>query len=470
MSRDASVRVRFAPSPTGHLHIGGLRTALSNWLFARHNGGTFIVRIEDTDRERSQYEYEQAIIQGLAWCGIESNEPLVRQSDRNDRYVNMLQTLEQNGNVYRCFCTESELRQRGCYNEFGMHYDGYCRTHDQERDAPFVLRFKVPDELTKIEFDDRIRGTISVSRDLIDDFICARTDGSPVYNFVVVIDDADMKITHVIRGEDHISNTPKQILLYQACGFDLPEFAHLPMILGSSGQRLSKRDAATSVFEYREQGYLPEALLNYLARLGWSHGDQEVFSLQELIELFSLEAIGKKGAIFDTEKLTWLNGVYIKKTDPAVLADLIKELNSEAYARISFSHDQLIALCILYSSRVNTVTDLLHVISRLTVAPQAWDTHDIQKWTSEQTVSQISTVVEVIAQVAPWKRDVLADALKAYMRSHGLKMPVIAQPIRLALTGGADSPGVFDLVSVLGKEESIVRLQAFVRFLDQSHK
>ena len=281
------VRVRFAPSPTGHLHIGSLRTALFNWLFARHIQGTFLLRIEDTDIERSKAEYTQSIMGSLAWCGLTPDEPVVIQSDRIKEHQRVAQQLIKEGKAYRCICTPQEVEQRiqaqsGDDHSFAK-YDGTCRDAGHDGSKPSVIRFKIG-AIHDVSFDDIIRGPIRVNTQELDDFIIIRSDGTPMYNFVVVVDDAFMRITHVIRGEDHIPNTIKQILLYQACNYQLPQFAHLPMILGPSGEKLSKRDGAVSALEYKHNGYLPDALINYLARLGWAHGDQEIFTRQELIE------------------------------------------------------------------------------------------------------------------------------------------------------------------------------------------
>src|ERR1700733_99493 len=302
MSVPGSVRVRFAPSPTGHLHIGGMRSAIFNWLFARHNNGSFLLRIEDTDRERSKQEYTDSILASFAWMRIDWDEPVVIQSERAKRHQEVAQKLYAQGKAYYCICTPEQVQDRlAAQSGFDinfMKYDGLCRNASHTKGA---LRFKIPDDITEVTFHDLIRDTITIGIDQLDDFILVRSDGTPMYNFVVVVDDADMKISHVIRGEEHIANTPKQILLYQACGFPLPYFAHLPMILGPDGNKLSKRDAATGVFEYKQLGYIPDPLFNYLVRLGWSHGDQEIFTREEVIQFFDLAHVGKKGAIFDQQ-------------------------------------------------------------------------------------------------------------------------------------------------------------------------
>ena len=324
------VHVRFAPSPTGHLHIGGLRTAIFNWLFARHNNGAFLVRIEDTDKERSKPEYEHSILESLSWMGITTDEPITIQSARDAEHKKLIEKLIDEGKAYKCYCSLEDLVARLGYQEH-QKYDGFCKTHTPDDPSkPYVVRFAVPRDKPTISFNDLIRGTVTFDFDQFDDFIIARSDSAPTYNFVVVVDDEDMNITHVIRGEDHISNTPKQIMLYHALGYQLPIFAHIPLILGPAGNRLSKRDAATSVLQYKQAGYLPAAFFNYLVRLGVAHGDQEVFSKEELVSLFKVKEVGKKSTIFDIQKLTWLNGVYIRKASPTNLLLAIDSMEKGA--------------------------------------------------------------------------------------------------------------------------------------------
>ena len=315
-----SIRVRFAPSPTGHLHIGGLRTAFFNWLFARHNNGVFLLRIEDTDVERSTKEYLDSILATFDWVNLPSDEPIVIQSQRIAEHTALIAQLLKEGKAYRCYCSQEQVAERykgqGSGDEF-IKYDGRCRNAAEQPGVPAAIRFALPAGRTTVAFDDLIRGRVEVGIDQLDDFIIARSDGTPMYNFVVVVDDAHMRISHIIRGEEHISNTPKQLLLYEALGFPVPFFAHTPMILGPDGNKLSKRDAATSVLEYRQEGYLPDALLNYLVRLSWAHGDQEIFTREELISYFTLDHVGKKGAIFDPQKLSWVNSVYMRAKDSA---------------------------------------------------------------------------------------------------------------------------------------------------------
>ncbi|MGB1581667.1 MAG: glutamate--tRNA ligase, partial [Nevskiales bacterium] len=315
-----SLTTRFAPSPTGYLHVGGARTALYSWLYARHHGGRFVLRIEDTDRERSTPESIQAILDGMAWLGLDSDAEPVYQTQRFDRYAEVMQKLLDEGKAYRCYCTREEIdemREQAMARKEKPRYDGRCRDRSEPREGVEpVIRFKNPTE-GEVVINDLVRGEIRIRNTELDDLIIARSDGTPTYNFVVVVDDADMGITHVIRGDDHINNTPRQINILEAIGAEPPAYAHLPMILGSDGKRLSKRHGAVSVLAYRDEGYLPQALLNYLLRLGWSHGDQEVFSREEMIELFDLKAVQKAAASFDPDKLNWLNQQHMMSLPPA---------------------------------------------------------------------------------------------------------------------------------------------------------
>ncbi|MGE3550728.1 MAG: glutamate--tRNA ligase, partial [Geobacter sp.] len=323
----SDLRVRFAPSPTGYLHVGGARTALFNWLYARHFGGTFILRIEDTDTERSTQESVDAILQGMEWLGLDWDEGPFYQTDNFPLYKQHVQKLLDEGKAYRCWCSQETLeakREAAMAEGRKPKYDGTCRhRQDQPLDQPFVIRFKAPEE-GETAFDDLIKGRIAFPNAELDDLIISRTDGTPTYNFCVVIDDALMRISHVIRGDDHVNNTPRQIQLYEALGYPVPLFAHVPMILGSDKARLSKRHGATSVIAYRDMGYLPEALNNYLVRLGWSHGDDEIFSRPEMIEKFDINHVGRAPSVFNPDKLNWLNAHYIKTSEPARLAELLK--------------------------------------------------------------------------------------------------------------------------------------------------
>lgn len=480
MSFDKKVRVRFAPSPTGHLHIGGLRTALFNWLFARHNNGAFLLRIEDTDFERSTQEYRDSILHSFSWTQLEHDEEIVTQSERILAHQEVAERLIKEGKAYRCFCTPEDLLAR-CGTAAGsdafIKYDGYCRDRVQQNDHNLpaealakagVVRFKLPQDRKEIFFDDLIKGKISFALDQFDDFIIVRSGGFPMYNFVVVVDDAFMGITHIIRGEEHLVNTPKQILLYQACGYTMPEFAHLPLILGPSGDKLSKRDGATSVIEYRKEGYLPHALLNYLARLGWSHGDQELFSLSELIEHFSLDAIGKKGAIFDFEKLAWINSVYLKSmTEEQILDAIIADVHP------NFMTDQCVTrtaqevkqAIVLYKERVTTLKQMVEEIDIVFNGPHQVDQNDMKKWISADSRQHLSAVIAALEEQEVFTHDACAAIAKELAAQLNIKLVTLLQPIRLALLGKASGPGVFDLLAVIGKEDAIGRLKMFLETL-----
>jgi glutamyl-tRNA synthetase len=468
---DTSVRVRFAPSPTGYLHIGNFRTALFNWLFARHNKGTFLIRVEDTDLERSKPEYTQAVLRSLAWAGIDYDEEIVIQSERIDEHKRVMQKLIDEGKAYRCYCSSDDVtaryKARGIDDLF-IKYDKHCRnTFFSDVDIqgkPFVIRFAIPENITEVSFDDIIRGRVTFPIEQFDDFIVARSDGSPMYNFVVVIDDAFMGITHVIRGEDHISNTPKQILLFKACGYDVPHFAHLPLILGPSGDRLSKRDAATAVLEYRQEGFLPDAFINYLVRLGWSHGDQEIFTRKELIDLFSLDQIGKKGSVFDSEKLRWVNGVYIRERDAKDLyAYILEHVNPEFATTIGdWSADQVMSAINLYKERVHTLAELVSEISLFYNGPDQYNADDMQKWITQEAASHINALITSINQLEQVTADTITASVKAIAKELGVKLVALAQPIRIALVGKSSGPGVFDLVEILGKQQTLGRLHALL--------
>jgi glutamyl-tRNA synthetase len=474
MNKNTSVRVRFAPSPTGHLHIGGLRTALFNWLFARHHGGAFLLRIEDTDMERSTLEYRDSILQSFAWTQLEHDEEIVTQSERIAEHQKVAEQLIDAGKAYRCFCSPEELLARygkaHADSDFFVTYDGYCRNRAMQPgdvDKQCVVRFKLPEDCTEVAFDDLIKGKITFNRDQLDDFIILRSGGFPMYNFVVVVDDAFMRITHIIRGEEHIVNTPKQILLYQACGYAVPQFAHLPLILGPSGEKLSKRDGATSVVEYRREGYLPYALLNYLARLGWSHGDQEIFSLSELIEHFSLDHIGKKGAIFDFEKLAWVNSVYLKAmTEEQIFDAIVHDVDTHFVTRLSsWDVETIKRVIILYKERVKTLKMMVEEVVLVHDGTQERNQDDMSKWITTDSLSHLDAMIRVLEQQNLFDHDSCAAVAKELAVQLGVKLVTLLQPIRLALLGKASGPGVFDLLAIIGKEKTIQRLTAFRRSL-----
>jgi len=466
-----TLRVRFAPSPTGHLHVGGLRTAIFNWLFARHHNGVFLIRIEDTDVKRSKKEHTDSILNSLAWLSLTFDEPLVYQTSLLQDHKKALSYLQEADQAYPCFC---EPRERNEQDTHGYKYDGTCRNKDvtdNDLQQPHAIRFKLPEHLKRVMFDDLIRGTIIVDHDQLDDFIIVRRDGTPTYNFCVVVDDMNMQITHVIRGEDHISNTPKQILLYQAlkCN-NIPEFAHLPLILGPSGNRLSKRDAAVSVHEYRKMGFLPDALFNYLVRLGWAHGDQEVFSREELISLFTLKEVGKKGAIFDMQKLMWLNGVYIRKVSHTDLLRAMDSMEQGASKQLNslWQIQQLKALLDVYKERAETVRALYEQLVVLASLPDYYNISLLQKWHTDKTIPMLKRFVAFCEQQAELVDDTLLfEKVKQIAKDHGEKIVALAQPLRLALTGTVAGPGIFALLSIFGKVEAIKRMQALLKQLSK---
>ncbi len=472
------IRVRYAPSPTGHLHVGSLRTALYNWLFARHTGGTFLLRIEDTDLERSKEEFTESIMRSLAWASIEPDEPVVIQSLRIDQHRAVAQDLLNQGKVYRCFCTQEELRERlgesaaqeGSYTR----YDEKCRTREIAPDdltKPFALRFKIPHDREYISFDDLIRGTVRFERDQLDDFIIVRSDGTPMYNFVVVVDDAFMRITHILRGEDHISNTPKQILLYEACSYPLPQFAHFSLILGPDGHRLSKRHGATAVLDFMHRGFLAKALCNYLVRLGWSHGDQEIFTTQELIEYFSLEHMSKKGAIFDSKKLEWVNSMYIRALTPDELTLLI-ERDVEPHFKKSlgnWSSHVVNRILDLYKERVKTLKELVDDVRSLHERPQVFS-GDLSEYARPQSSEYVQAFYNELESQEEGSHDSVDLLIKTICQRYGIGMAQIAQPLRIALTGKSSSPGVAHLIAVLGKDESVHRIGYFISYLKERTK
>jgi len=466
------VRVRFAPSPTGHLHIGGARAAIFNWLFAKHHNGTFLVRIEDTDVQRSKKEYVDSILESMEWLGLTPDEPLTYQLARIDEHKKALNTLLEKGLAYPCFCEpkSAEERMKALEKGHGEKYDGTCRNKpytQEDLQRPHAIRFKLPDDVTTISFEDKIRGKVTVDKEQLDDFVIWRRDGTPTYNFCVVVDDIHMKITHVVRGEDHISNTPKQILMYQALGAELPEFAHLPLILGPSGAKLSKRDAAVSVVEYKKDGFLPDALFNYLVRLGWSHGDQEVFSKEEMVEFFTLDKVGKKGSIFDTKKLLWLNGVYIRNLKYKSFVKAASDLENNRLKSLTsvWNEAKVSRTLTVYKERAATVAELVDGMLSLAVAPEAIDVSLISKWISPNTKALVGAFLERGAQMEEYTHGNLSALAKKICEEFEVKMVALAQPLRLALTGGIKSPGVFELLEVLGGEESQKRIERLISLL-----
>jgi glutamyl-tRNA synthetase len=460
------IRVRFAPSPTGHLHIGGLRTALFNWLFAKHNGGIFLVRIEDTDRDRSTQEYTDSILTSLLWVGIVPDEPIVVQSARLSEHAILAQKLLVEGKAYRCVCSQEEVLHRS--HARGEHaeqvrYDGLCRAKNIADTVRHVIRFKIPDETIEFSFDDIIRGSVKVPRDQLDDFIIVRSDGLPVYNFVVVADDAHMKISHVIRGEDHIINTPKQILLYKALGYEVPLFAHIPLVLGPSGQKLSKREAATAVIDYKKEGFFPEALVNYLVRLGWSHGDQELFTRQELINYFDLANVSKAGAIFDAEKLLWLNSIYMRAMSDQMLGEHVCAVRDLT----QYPETLILSLIPLYKERTRTLKELGDAMYQVLQGPSEYHDVDLQPLKTQETVAMLQRLIDRLEKIDTWEIESITAAIKQYAKETGVKFGDLVHVIRLALTGKSSGPGACTLAVLLGKEIVLRRLVRLYDMLDR---
>ncbi|MCC6161137.1 MAG: glutamate--tRNA ligase [Nitrosomonas sp.] len=454
------VKTRFAPSPTGYLHIGGARTALFSWAFARKQGGKFVLRIEDTDLERSTQQSVQAILDGMAWLGLDYDEGPYYQMQRLNRYQEVAEHLLAQGLAYRCYASKEELdvlREQQRQAGLKPRYDGRWRDSKQTPPAGVqpVVRLKTPLEGIVV-FDDLVKGKISVANHELDDLVLLRSDGTPTYNFGVVLDDLDMGITHVIRGDDHVNNTPRQINILKALGASIPQYAHVPMILGADGERLSKRHGAVSVMHYRDQGYLPEALINYLARLGWSHGDEEIFSREQLVEWFDLAAINRSPAKFNPEKLTWLNQHYLKVADDARLAELVTPfLQERGYGQPAAGN--LPGITGLLKDRVSTIEELADASAYFfkTIEPAA-------ALREQYFTASIRPALEDLTgrlTGVEWKREAIHHEIKQTVASHSLKFPNLAMPLRVMVTGEVQTPAIDAVLELLGKEETLLRLR-----------
>jgi len=455
------VRLRFAPSPTGFLHVGGARTAIFNWLYARHYNGKFILRIEDTDRVRSTKESIDAILEGMKWLGIDYDEEPVYQSERTDIYLEHVERLLSSGKAYRCVCSSElldEKRKRAMSEGKKPKYDGTCRNLDIADDSPFVVRFRA-DAVGETVIKDSIRGNVRFQNKELDDFIILRSDGSPTYNLVVTIDDAMMNITNIIRGDDHINNTPKQVMLYKALGYDVPAFAHVPMILGADKSRLSKRHGATSVMAYRDMGYLPEALFNYLVRLGWSHGDEEIFSREGLIEKFSLENVGKSAGVFNNEKLNWLNAHYIKNKPLEELVELLIPHLMKMGVMPVPDKDYIEKVVKTLQSRSKTLLEMAEYSLFYFTEDYAFDEKAKEKFLKEDVFPLISSLSQELEALETFEESDIESAFKAVEMEYSIKLRKIAQPVRVALTGTKVSPGLFEVIWALGKERTLSRLR-----------
>lgn len=455
-----SIRTRFAPSPTGVLHLGSIRTALFCWLYARHHRGTFVLRIEDTDRERSTADNVAAILDGLAWLGLDADEGPFYQTERFDRYREVIDEWLDTGNAYRCYCTKEELdKLRAEQMASGAHvrYDGRCRNGGEAREGiDPVIRFRNPLD-GSVSVDDQVRGKVVFENAQLDDLIIARSDGSPTYNFTVVVDDFDMHISHVIRGDDHLNNTPRQMNMIEALGATPPVYAHVPMILGPDGAKLSKRHGAVDIREYREQGYLPAALLNYLVRLGWSHGDQEIFEVDEMIQLFDIADVNQSASAFNPEKLTWINQQHIIATPTAKLGGMLEPfLQNLGLDPANGPDPELVAEA--FHERAET---LLHMAASARFCYEDLgeiDAKSAKKHLRPVILEPLRAARERLAQLEHWGQTAISEAIQASADDYDLSLGKLGQPIRVAVTGGPVSPPIDVTLSLVGKKRTLERL------------
>lgn len=475
----SQIRVRFAPSPTGYLHVGGARTALYNWLFARHHGGTFVLRIEDTDVDRSKPELTTAILESMKWLGLDWDEGPFFQSQRLDRYRGIAGALQKEGHAYPCFCTPVQLQAKRAEAEAQKRrgkYDGTCRDLSREEAAkrtgegqPFAVRFKVPASGTT-SFDDLVFGPIELSHQELEDFVLLRSDGNPTYHLGVVADDLDMRITHVVRGADHISNTPKQILLYRALSTTPPVFAHLPLILGPDKQRLSKRHGATAVGAYQEQGILPEALRNFLALLGWTPpGQKEIVTLEEMVQAFELTAVSKSNAVFDPEKLAWMNSEYLRHLEPSRLLSLVEaELKAAGLWNAETGDLQRFnAGAVLLQTRARSLKDFSGSGRAFFTDDFDYDAEAAKKfWKDPAVANLLAELANRLAGCAPFSLEETEKQLRALAEEKGVKAGLLINASRVALTGQGVAPGLFEVLLALGQARVVNRLRKAASFLD----
>jgi len=479
------LRVRFAPSPTGYLHVGGARTALFNWLYARREGGKFLLRIEDTDKARSTDESTRAIFDGLTWLGLTWDEEPTFQGAALARHQRDAHAMLDAGKAYRCFCTAAELeamRKSAAAGSEAFKYDRRCSRLDPAEVAkrvaagmPSVIRFRVPDVHGGTSWDDAVHGTITFPNKDIEDFVILRSDGTPIYNLAVVSDDIDMRITLVMRGDDHISNTPKQILLYRALGHEPPRFAHVPMIHGMDGKKLSKRHGATAVGDYQHEGILPSAMVNFLALLGWSPGgDREVMTLAEMISLFSLDGLQKKAAVFDTKKLEWMNGQHLSRTPAAELEPLVTpaliESGIATAAGLAARRAWYLELLDLVKVRARLVHDLARHARPYFPGPIDYDADAVAKnWTDHAATADLLAAARArLAALAEWSAPAIESALRALAEERGVGGGKVFQPLRVALTGMPVSPGIFEVLVAMGRELALTRIDAAIDFLKRA--
>jgi len=462
------VVTRYAPSPTGALHIGGARTALFSWAYARHNGGRFVLRIEDTDRERSTLESEKLVLEALEWIGLDWDpvpgfSGIPRQSERGARYREAVGELLANGHAYRCTCTEAEveaMRERAKAKAQKPRYDRTCRDKRIGPDSakPFCVRLRVPDEGGITRWNDLISGAAGEDASELDDFVIARTDGSAIYHFAVVVDDHDMGITHVIRGREHMTSTPRQLLLYQALGWEVPQFAHVPLLIEPGGKKLSKRQDSVSVQSYRDRGYTPEAVLNYIARLGWSCGDLEIFSQAELVEKFTLEGVGSSPSQVHDDKLIWLSQHYIKTLPrERLLTHLQRFLDAEAQRPVA-ADEGLAKLVDLLRERSKNLVEMAQLARFYYVDALARDPKAAAKFLKPEIAAPLAELRLALAELPSWDEKTLEAAFHTVIERNGLQLGALAQPVRVAITGGTVSPPIFETLEVLGRERSLARL------------
>ncbi len=464
-----TLTTRFAPSPTGYLHVGGARTALYSWLYAKKKGGDFVLRIEDTDLERSTQESVDAIMDGMNWLNLDWNLGPFYQTHRFDRYKEVIQQLLDSGNAYRCYCTPEEvdaMREELKAKGEKPRYNGLWRDRtDYPADKPYVIRFKNPLEGSVI-IKDIVKGDIEISNAELDDLIIARSDGSPTYNLTVVVDDWDMNISHVIRGDDHVNNTPRQINILAALGAPIPEYAHIPMILGDDGKRLSKRHGAVGVMQYREDGYLPEALLNYLVRLGWSHGDQEIFSRQEMIELFDLTGCNRAPSAFNTEKLIWVNQHYMKSMDPEYVAEhLAWHMENQG---ISLDNGPALADIVkVQADRVKTLKEMAQISRYFYEEYSEFDEKAAKKHLRGVAREPLALVQTKLAALNDWTAEAIHNAINETATELEVGMGKVGMPLRVAATGAGNSPSLDETLALLAQDQVVVRIDKALAFIDE---
>jgi len=461
------VRTRFPPSPTGYLHIGSARTALFNYLFARQHGGEFVLRVEDTDRERSTDEAVEVIMDSMEWMGLDYDEGPFFQTQRFDRYREVVNQLLEEGKAYKCYCTPEEvtaMRELAMEKKEKPRYNGYWRdrTDTPPEGIDPVIRFKNPTS-GAVVIDDAVKGPISVENSELDDLVIMRSDGTPTYNLCVVVDDMDMEITHVIRGDDHVNNTPRQINIFNALGAKLPVFAHLPMILGEDGKRMSKRHGAVSVMQYAEDGYMRDALMNHLVRLGWSHGDQEIFSMDEMTKLFGLDHVNKSGAVFDVKKLDWLNQQYMQSASAELLAEGLSEHLSKAGIATAGGPD-IATVADLLRDRAKTFVEMSEGAKPFYQAPSEYDEKAAKKQFSNEAGERLQKVHDNLAALEEFTPGAIDESLKATVAELDVGFGKIGLPLRVAVTGTTASPALDQTLSVIGKEAVLARLVAAVQY------